>query len=135
MDPDNRPDIYDVYGWPMLPSHPKIAILYLQGRIIHMAGFHLGIEILTMFPAQFVAERELWEGQLRAGVTPTAAGADMSVHNRAWTRIDPFFVDRLVLRPVGVGWARRGPVERRCAGCCSGRAAVAAASSSRPLAP
>jgi hypothetical protein len=44
----------------MLPINPKIASLYLQGRSL-MAGFHLGIEILSMIPVEFAEERELWE--------------------------------------------------------------------------
>jgi hypothetical protein len=85
-DPDVGPA---VHGWPMLPIHPKIAILFLHGRSL-MEGFHLGVEILAMFPAERVEERELWEGQLRVGVTRTAAGVDTSVLTRGWTRADPY---------------------------------------------
>jgi hypothetical protein len=31
MDPDAGPNATDVAGWPMLPIHPKFAILFLQG--------------------------------------------------------------------------------------------------------
>jgi hypothetical protein len=70
-----------VTRWLMLPINPKIAILFLQGRNL-MAGFHLGIEILSIilveFSEEFAKEWELWEGQLCIGVTHTTAGVDMS---------------------------------------------------------
>jgi hypothetical protein len=86
MDPDVGAD---VSAWPMLPIHSKIASLYLQGRNL-MAGFHLGIEILSMIPVGFAEERELWENQLRVGVTRSAAGVDTSGLMKPWTRSDPY---------------------------------------------
>jgi hypothetical protein len=86
MDPDVGAN---ARGWPMLPVHPKIAHLFFNGLNL-MAGFHLGNEILSLIPVAFVNERELLEGQLRAGVTRTAAGVDSSVLMRAWVRIDPY---------------------------------------------
>jgi hypothetical protein len=89
MDPDVGANAANIRAWPMLPIHPKIASLFLQGRSL-MAGFHLGQEILSLIPVAFTNERELWERQLRMGITRTAAGTDTSVLMKAWERKDPY---------------------------------------------
>jgi hypothetical protein len=73
IDQDGDPNATNSVAWPMLPIHPKIAVLFLQGRSL-MEGFKLGSDILAMIPTRFVEERDLWEGQLRVGITRMDTG-------------------------------------------------------------
>jgi hypothetical protein len=77
IDPDGAPNATISVTWPMLPIYPKIAVLFHQGRSL-MTGFQVGSDILAMIPAQLIEERELWEGQLRLGLTSTGPVAAQS---------------------------------------------------------
>jgi hypothetical protein len=81
----------------MLPIHPKIAMLFLQGQSL-LAGLQISIAV---------------ERTAAVRITRTAAGVDTSVLNRTWTRVDQYSSPALtvvVLRPVGGDRARRSHI-------------------------
>jgi hypothetical protein len=100
MDPDVGANAANIRGWPMLPIHPNIASLFLQGRsrfppgtrdlVVDPSGVHKRTGIVGTTAAPGHHAHRSWYRHVRAH---ESMGTKGSVHQPR--------IDRLVLRVVG----------------------------------